>query len=84
MAKPKLSELTNKWISGKTEKQKSIKNINTVERQNSNDKIRQTVIVSRKVNRLLWINRLNTGKTLSKVVEELVLKHLKEENIKPV
>lgn len=50
--------------------------------KNRNAKMRQTVYVSKQVNRLLWINRFNTGKSASQAVEELVLKHLKEEKIK--
>jgi len=83
MAKAKLSDLTEKWISGKAEKQKNTNSKKTKKQQDIlEEKIRQTVYVSKKVNRLLWINRINTGKSVSKMVEELVLKYLKDNQIK--
>jgi len=84
MAKAKLTDLTKKWISGKTKKQNNIKTetIKTQSHQDSNEKIRQTVYITKKVNRLLWLHRINTGQTVSKAVEELVLKHIKVDSVK--
>lgn len=84
MAKAKLTDLTKKWISGKTKKQNNSKTeiIKTQSRQDLNEKIRQTVYITKKVNRLLWLHRINTGQTVSKAVEELVLRHLKEDKIR--
>ncbi|HBU08591.1 MAG TPA: hypothetical protein DEA99_05260 [Candidatus Omnitrophica bacterium] len=75
MAKAKLATLTEKWIDGKTEKQLAVK----TERQNTaeNDqKIKQTLYMSRKAVKLLGHNRAETGEPMSHTVEQLILNHI--------
>ncbi|OGY84335.1 MAG: hypothetical protein A3I91_05065 [Candidatus Kerfeldbacteria bacterium RIFCSPLOWO2_02_FULL_42_19] len=75
MAKAKLATLTEKWIDGKTEKQLAVK----TERQNTaeNDqKIKQTLYMSRKAAKLLGHNRAETGEPMSHTVEQLILNHI--------
>lgn len=75
MAKAKLATLTEKWINGKTEKQLAVK----TERQNNADndqKIKQTLYMSRKAVKLLGHNRAETGEPMSHTVEQLILDHI--------
>ena len=75
MAKAKLATLTEKWIDGKTEKQLAVK----TERQNTaeNDqKIKQTLYMSRKAVKLLGHNRAEPGEPMSHTVEQLILNHI--------
>ena len=75
MVKAKLATLTEKWIDGKTEKQLAVK----TERQNTaeNDqKIKQTLYMSRKAVKLLGHNRAETGEPMSHTVEQLILNHI--------
>jgi len=75
MVKAKLATLTEKWIDGKTEKQLAVK----TERQNTaeNDqKIKQTLYMSRKAVKLLGHNRVETGEPMSHTVEQLILNHI--------
>lgn len=75
MAKAKLATLTEKWIDGKTEKQLAVK----TERQNivnNEQKIKQTLYMSRKAVKLLGHNRAETGEPMSHTVEQLILNHI--------
>jgi hypothetical protein len=75
MAKAKLAAVTQQWVEGKTEKQQDVK---TSKQQDSKtvDIVKQTIYISRKANKLLWYNRVDTGKTISAAIDELVTKHL--------
>lgn len=73
MVKARLTALTEGWVSGKTTKQNSDK---TESRQHVGEKMKLTVYVSREVSRLLWHTRVETGKSISSTVENLILKHL--------
>ena len=75
MVKAKLATLTEKWIDGKTEKQLAVK----TERQNiaeNDQKIKQTLYMSRKAVKLLGHNRAETGEPMSHTVEQLILDHI--------
>lgn len=75
MVKAKLATLTEKWIDGKTEKQLAVK----TERQNiaeNDQKIKQTLYMSRKAVKLLGHNRAETGEPMSHTVEQLILNHI--------
>ena len=76
MAKAKLATLTEKWINGKTEKQLAVK----TERQNTavddDQKIMQTLYMSKKAVKLLRHNRAETGEPMSHTLEKLVMQHL--------
>ncbi len=75
MAKAKLASLTEKWIDGKTEKQLAVK----TERQHvdeNDQKIKQTLYMSRKAVKLLGHNRAETGEPMSHTVEQLILNHI--------
>lgn len=69
MAKAKLATLTEKWINGKTEKQNIVDN---------EQKIKQTLYMSRKAVKLLGHNRAETGEPMSHTVEQLILKHIQK------
>ncbi len=70
MAKAKLTEMTAKWVSGKTVKQQAV---------NGNGQVKkQTIYISRAASKLLWQTRIDTGESISRTVENLVLKHLKK------
>lgn len=74
MAKAKLATLTEKWINGKTEKQHTVK----IERQKSvnEERIKQTLYMSKQAAKLLWYNRAETGETMSHALERLVIEGL--------
>lgn len=75
MAKAKLAAMTAKWIAGKAASQTGGK----VERQITVEgKTKQTVYISREAARLLWHNRAETGETISRAVEKLVMQHLRK------
>lgn len=67
MAKPKLSAASKKWFGGPPVKQSV---------QPSDEKMKVTLYVSKAAWRVLWHRRAETGVSLSKTFEELVLKHL--------
>lgn len=73
MVKAKLATVTEKWIDGKTEKQKNVK----TEKKNADDaKMMQTIYIARKASKLLWHHRAETGETISHTVEKLIFEHL--------
>lgn len=67
MAKPKLSAASKKWFGGTTAKQPT---------HPADEKMKVTLYVSKTAWRVLWQRRAETGVSLSKTFEELVLKHL--------
>lgn len=75
MAKAKLATLTEKWIDGKTEKRLAVK----TERQNIADneqKVKQTLYMSKEAVKLLWHHRAETGRPMSHTVEQLIIEHI--------
>ncbi len=73
MVKAKLATVTEKWIDGKTDKQNNVK----TEKQHDDDaKMMQTIYIARKASKLLWHHRAETGETISRTVEKLILEKL--------
>lgn len=68
MAKAKLTEMTAKWVNGKTEGQQAV----------STNAKKQTVYISREASKLLWHTRAETGESISRTIENLVMKHLRK------
>lgn len=75
MAKAKLASLTEKWIDGNIERQHAIKAQEQKE-GDSDEKIKQTLYISKRAAKMLWQNRVDTREPISHTVEKLVLKHL--------
>lgn len=76
MAKAKLTSVTKDWIDGKTEKHNNIKELKC---NNDTGKIRQTIYLSKETNKILWLNRIETGEPISRIIERLVMSHLNKE-----
>ncbi len=74
MAKTKLSTASKNWFKGKnTSVQQSTQSVN-----DTNKKMKVTLYVSKVAWKILWRRRAETGITLSKTFEELVIKYLGE------
>lgn len=73
MVKAKLAAVTEKWIDGKIEKQQNVK---TEKQKDSDEKMMQTIYIARKASKLLWHHRAETGETISRTVERLILDHI--------
>jgi hypothetical protein len=76
MAKAKLTALTKEWIDNKTESHIDIKAEKHNNIKTDDDKIRQTIYISRAINKKLWLTRIETGNSISSIVSNLVTKHL--------
>ena len=76
MVKAKLSALTSKWINGKKEKNDEVKKAGRPNTGAAENKVKQTVYISKEANKRLWYNRAETGKNISLAVEELIMTHL--------
>ncbi len=82
MAKAKLGALTQKWIDSNPENHNSVnteihKGVNTERRITENEeKVKQTICLSKKVVKLLWHNRAETGEPMSHTIERLVIERL--------
>jgi len=76
MAKAKLTALTKEWIDNKTESHIDVKTEKRNDTKTDNDKIRQTIYISRAINKKLWLSRIETGNSISSIVSDLVTKHL--------
>lgn len=83
MAKAKLATLTEKWIDGKTEKQLTVKTESRAPYgplrhriADDDQKIKQTLYMSRKAVKLLAHNRAETGEPMSHTLEKLVMQYL--------
>ena len=77
MVKAKLTALTSKWISGKPEKNNNVKRVGRPNTGALQNKVKQTVYISKDANKRLWYNRAETGDNISLAVEKLVMKHLR-------
>ncbi len=74
MVKAKLGSLTEKWISGKTDKQDNDK---TEKKKPVIDKkILQSFYLTEKAVKLLRYNRAETGEFISTTLQRLVMEHL--------
>ena len=54
-----------------------------VQKRNSDKNVkmvRQTLYLPEEINRILWHHRIDTGKSISKIVTNLTLKHIKNKN----
>ena len=76
MARAKLGAMTEKWIDGKTSKSEGGKTDTTMP---TKEKTKQTIYISKEAAKLLWHNRAETGETISRAVEKLVMRHLNRE-----
>lgn len=72
MAKAKLGTVTEKWIDGKGTKSLNGK---AGRQQDSAERTKQTVYISKVAAKLLWHNRAETGEAISHTVERLVMEH---------
>lgn len=57
------------------QKRKSVKNVKM---------IRQTLYLPEEINRLLWHHRVDTGKSISQIVTNLTLKHIKNKKYETI
>lgn len=73
MAKTRLSAASKKWFGGGIALQQPTQSTKDDE---SNKKMKATLYISKEAWRILWRRRAETGITLSKTFEELVIKHL--------
>lgn len=76
MAKAKLTALTKEWIDNKTNSHIDVKAGKHNDIKTNGDKIRQTIYISRAINKKLWLSRIETGNSISSIVSDLVTKHL--------
>ena len=76
MAKAKLTALTKEWIDNKTSSLNNVKAEKRKDVKASEHKVRQTIYISRAINKKLWLTRVETGTSISGIVEGLVTKHL--------
>ena len=76
MAKAKLTALTKEWIDNKTYSLNNIKTEKHKDVKTSEDKVRQTIYISRAINKKLWLTRIEKGTSISAIVSDLVTKHL--------
>lgn len=73
MAKTRLSAASKKWFGGGIAVQQPAQ----LTKNNDGDKkMKVTLYVSKEAWRILWRRRAETGVTLSKTFEELIIKHL--------
>jgi len=73
MVKAKLGSLTEKWISGKTDKQINCKTDNV---KPADKKRLQSFYLTERAIKLLRYNRAETGEFISSALERLVIEHL--------
>jgi len=84
MEKASLKKVSEEFIEHGGKKQKNIKlrthkkTHNTKKRINAK-MIRQTLFLPEEINKTLWHHRVNTGKSISKIVTELVSKYIKND-----
>ena len=79
MAKAKLTALTKEWIDNKTDSLNNVKDVKTEKHKDvksPEDKVRQTIYISRAINKKLWLTRIEKGTSISAIVSDLVTKHL--------
>ena len=76
MAKAKLTALTKEWIDNKTDSLNNVKTEKHKDVKSPEDKVRQTIYISRAINKKLWLTRIEKGTSISAIVSDLVTKHL--------
>jgi hypothetical protein len=66
------------------EKKETPKHNNVIEQKRNDAKnvkmVRQTLYLPEEINRILWHHRIDTGKSISKIVTNLTLKHIKNKD----
>lgn len=73
MAKTRLSAASKKWFGEGIVVQQPTQ---LIKNEDGNKKMKVTLYVSKEAWRILWRRRAETGITLSKTFEELIIKHL--------
>lgn len=85
MAIKNFVELTKDEFMEKKEEQK---HNNVMAQKRKSDKnvkmIRQTLYLPEEINRLLWHHRVDTGKSISKIITNLTLKHIKNKKYETI
>ena len=84
MAKASLKKVSEEFIEQDEKKQKNIKLHTRKKTQNTKKRkkekmIRQTLFLPEEINKALWHHRVDTGKSISKIVTELVSKYIKND-----
>ena len=76
MVKAKLTALTSRWIDGRIKQNNEVKKRGRPDTGAAENKVKQTIYISKEANKRLWYNRAETGKNISLAVEELIMTHL--------